>query len=205
MVSKSLLSLLSDLGRAYPQELLYPLTVAIKSESLSRQNAALAIMKNLRVHEPVLVDQGELMSNELIRVAVLWHELWYEGLEDASRQFFGEHNVEKMFISLDPLHELLRRGPETLREVSFQNSFGRSLEDAYELTMMFRNTKDRSYLNEAWNIYYNVFRKISKELPHLKDATATTCFPKTLQCKRSRTGRSWIVQDRKGNDQNKGV
>ena len=178
VVSKSLLSLLSDLGRVYPQELLYPLTVAIKSESLSRQNAALAIMKNLRVHDPILVDQGELISNELIRVAVLWHELWYEGLEDASRQFFGEHNVEKMFLSLDPLHELLRRGPETLREISFQNSFGRSLEDAYELTLMFRNTKDRSYLNEAWNIYYNVFRKISKELPHLKTLQLQRVSPK---------------------------
>ncbi len=42
-----------------------------------------------------MIEQAEMVSHELIRVAVLWHELWYEGLEDASRQFFGEHNTEK--------------------------------------------------------------------------------------------------------------
>ena len=29
------------------------------------------------------------VSEELIRVAILWHELWHEGLEEASRLYFG--------------------------------------------------------------------------------------------------------------------
>lgn len=32
-----------------------------------------------------LVEQAKLVSNELIRVAILWHEMWHEGLEEASR------------------------------------------------------------------------------------------------------------------------
>ena len=31
-----------------------------------------------------------MVSEELIRVAILWHELWHEGLEEASRLFFGQ-------------------------------------------------------------------------------------------------------------------
>lgn len=180
VVSRSLLSLLSDFGKAHPQALIYPLTVAIKSESVSRQKAALSIIEKMRIHSPVLVDQAELVSHELIRVAVLWHEQWYEGLEDASRQFFGEHNTEKMFATLEPLHEMLKRGPETLREISFQNSFGRDLNDAYEWVTNYKRRKDVSNLNQAWDIYYNVFRRISRQLPQLQTLELQHVSPKLL-------------------------
>lgn len=180
VVSRSLLSLLSDFGKAHPQALVYPLTVAIKSESVSRQKAALSIIEKMRMHSPTLVDQAELVSHELIRVAVLWHELWYEGLEDASRQFFGEHNTEKMFATLEPLHEMLKRGPETLREISFQNSFGRDLNDAYEWVTNYKRRKDVSNLNQAWDIYYNVFRRISRQLPQLQTLELQHVSPKLL-------------------------
>ncbi|CCE63837.1 hypothetical protein TPHA_0F03570 [Tetrapisispora phaffii CBS 4417] len=180
VVSRSLLSLLSDLGKAHPQALIYPLTVAIKAESISRQKAALSIIEKMRMHSPTLVDQAELVSGELIRVTVLWYELWYEGLEDASRQFFGEHNTEKMFATLEPLHEMLRRGPETLREISFQNSFGRDLNDAYEWVMNYKRSKDISNLNQAWDIYYNIFRRISRQLPQLQVLELQHVSPKLL-------------------------
>lgn len=180
LVSRSLISLLSNLGKAHPQALVYPLMVAIKSESLSRQKAALSIIEKMRIHSPVLVDQAELVSHELIRVAVLWHEQWYEGLDDASKQFFGEHNTEKMFAALEPLYEMLKRGPETLREISFQNSFGRDLNDAYEWLMNYKKSKDVSNLNQAWDIYYNVFRKISKQLPQLQTLELQHVSPKLL-------------------------
>lgn len=59
------------------------------------------------------------VSDELIRVAILWHELWHEGLEEASRLYFGERNVKGMFDTLEPLHAMLERGPQTLKEISF--------------------------------------------------------------------------------------
>lgn len=182
-VSRSLLSLLADLGKAHPQALVYPLTVAIKSDSVSRQRAALSIIDKMRMHSPKLVNQAELVSDELIRVAVLWHELWYEGLEDASRQFFGEHNTEKMFATLEPLHEMLKRGPETLREISFQNSFGRDLNDAYEWVLNYKRTKDINNLNQAWDIYYNVFRRISRKLPQLQTLDLQHVSPKLSAAK----------------------
>lgn len=59
------------------------------------------------------------MSEELIRVAILWHELWHEGLEEASRLYFGERNVQGMFSTLEPLHNMMERGAQTLKETSF--------------------------------------------------------------------------------------
>jgi FKBP12-rapamycin complex-associated protein len=101
--------LLSEVGKEHPQALVYSATVASKSQSTSRRNAALAIMDKMRVHSSRLVEQALLVSQELIRVAILWHEIWHEGLEEASRLYFGEHNVEAMFNVLEPLHQMLER------------------------------------------------------------------------------------------------
>ena len=35
--------------------------------------------------------------------------------------YFGEHNVQGMFKVLDPLHLKLEKGPETLKEISFNH------------------------------------------------------------------------------------
>jgi FKBP12-rapamycin complex-associated protein len=126
-VRQSIHRLLDYLGKAHAQALVYPLTVAMKSEVKNRSQAAKSVMQSLRKHSMELVDQAELISRELIRVAVLWHELWHDGLEEASRlyltfralymqalrmadltfSYFGDHNVEGMFAVLQPLHDLL--------------------------------------------------------------------------------------------------
>ena len=72
-----------------------------------------------------------MVSSELIRVAILWLELWWEGLEDASRLYFGEGNVKGMLDVLIPLHEQLEGGPKTRRETEFYRSFGRDLAEAH--------------------------------------------------------------------------
>ncbi len=64
---------------------MYPLTVATKSQDKSRKEAAEGILQNMREHSSALVQQAIMVSEELIRVAILWHEQWHEGLEDASR------------------------------------------------------------------------------------------------------------------------
>lgn len=49
--------ILTDVGKHHPQALIYPLTVASQSSSLSRKNAALAIMDRMREHSTVIVEQ----------------------------------------------------------------------------------------------------------------------------------------------------
>lgn len=84
-VRQSIHRLLAEVGKAHPQALVYPLTVAMKSNVTRRSHSAGQIMESMRQHSPTLVEQADLVSQELIRVAVLWHELWHEALEEASR------------------------------------------------------------------------------------------------------------------------
>lgn len=100
---------LTDVGKAHPQALVYPLTVASKYPSPPRRRAALAIIDRMAEHSAALVEQAKLVSQELIRVAILWNEMWHEGLEEASRLYYGDGNVEAMFATLDPLHDLLEK------------------------------------------------------------------------------------------------
>lgn len=109
IVRRSIHQLLGDMGRAHPQALVFPLTVAAKSNHTRRQKSAWSLIEALKSHCAVLVDQAALVSQELIRVAVLWHEQWHEGLEEASRLYFGDHNIDAMFATLEPLHEMLER------------------------------------------------------------------------------------------------
>jgi FKBP12-rapamycin complex-associated protein len=161
--------LLCEVGRAHPQALVYPLTVSMKSEVHSRSEAAHGIMKNMRQHSPKLVEQAELVSTELVRIAVLWHEQWYEALEEASRLYFGDDNVDAMFATLNPLHDLLDRGPQTLREVSFIQAFGRDLHEAREWCVSYNRTFDRGDLQAAWDVYYQVFQKIKRQLQSINN------------------------------------
>ncbi|KAJ3067743.1 phosphatidylinositol kinase- protein kinase tor1 [Podochytrium sp. JEL0797] len=182
-VRRLLHQLLSDVGRAHPQSLVWSLTVASKSQSASRMNAAVSIMDKMRTHSGVLVDQVLLVSQELIRVAILWHEMWHEGLEEASRLYFGEQNIEGMFNTLEPLHQVLERGPETLREISFNQAFGRDLQDALDWCKKYKRTQNINDLNPAWDLYYHVFRRINKQLPHLTTLELQYVSPKLLAAK----------------------
>jgi len=173
--------LLSDVGKEHPQALIYPLTVASKSQSSVRSSAAKAILDKMRLHSPNLVEQALLVSEELIRVAILWHEMWHEGLEEASRLYFGDKNVEGMFAILEPLHKMIEKGPETLRETSFNQAYGRDLQEAHEWCKKYKRSNSVKDLNQAWDLYYMVFRKINKQLPQLTTLEFQYVSPKLLQ------------------------
>ncbi|KAL6229259.1 hypothetical protein BDW75DRAFT_235346 [Aspergillus navahoensis] len=174
--------LLAEVGKAHLQALVYPLTVAMKSNVARWSQSATSIMDSMRQHSTRLVEQADLVSHELIRIAVLWHEFWHEGLEEASRLYFGDHNVEGMLATLAPLHEMLDRGAKTLREVSFAQAFGRDLAEAKHFCILYRETEETGNLNQAWDLYYTVFRKISRQLPQLSTLGLKYVSPKVKDC-----------------------
>lgn len=183
LVGRLIHHLLIDIGKTHPQALVYPLTVASKSATPARKNAANKILKNMCEHSPMLVQQAVLASDELIRVAILWHELWHEGLEEASRLYFGERNVQGMFDTLEPLHAMLERGPQTLKETSFNQTYGRDLMEAKEWCHRYKLSGNVKDLNQAWDLYYHVFRKISRQLPQLTNLELQYVSPKLLVCR----------------------
>eukprot|EP00058_Branchiostoma_floridae_P004987 XP_002590475.1 hypothetical protein BRAFLDRAFT_124561 [Branchiostoma floridae] len=125
----------------------------------------------------------QLVSEELIRVAILWHELWHEGLEEASRLYFGERNVKGMFAVLEPLHAMMERGPQTLKETSFNQAYGRDLMEAQEWCRKYTRSGNVKDLTQAWDLYYHVFRRISKQLPQLTSLELQYVSPKLLMCR----------------------
>lgn len=151
-----IIRLLQDVGKAHPQALIYPLTVAAKSNVPARRAVALNIMLRMREHSNTIVDQAEMISTELIRAAILWHEMWYDGLEEASKYYFADNNIPGMLEVLQPLHEMVERGPETLRETSFVQSFGHDLRIAREHLGKYRHHGDHTEIQQAWDIYYSV-------------------------------------------------
>ena len=180
-VRQSIHKLINDVGRQHPQAMVFPLTVAMKSDVSRRSRPAKELMEAMRTHSPILVQQADIVSHELIRIAVLWHEQWHEGLEEASRLYFGDHNIEGMFATLQPLHAMLDKGPETLREISFIQSFGRELQEARDWCNTYRQTNEIGDLNQAWDLYYQVFRKIARQLPSLMTLELQYVSPKLKQ------------------------
>ncbi|KAJ7026840.1 FAT domain-containing protein [Mycena alexandri] len=166
-IRRNINNLLTEIGKSHPQALIYPLTVGSKSPSESRKNAALAIMDRMRDQFSTIVEQARIVSRELIRVAILWHELWHEGLEEASRLYYTVRNPAGMLAVLEPLHEMLEAGPQTVRETSFNQVFGTELRHAREACRRYRQFGETRELDNAWGIYFAVFQKIEKQLPQL--------------------------------------
>jgi len=166
-VRSAIRSLLIRIGRRHPQALVYPLHVATKSTNKVRRETAEEVVHSIRFHSPTLVEQAEMVSKELLRVAILWQELWHEGLEEASRLYFGEGNSEGMLEVLEPLHELIDNGAETIAEMEFLREFGHDLREAASFCEQFKASGKEADINQAWEIYYKVFRKINKQVPQM--------------------------------------
>eukprot|EP01114_Cavostelium_apophysatum_P008931 TRINITY_DN21_c0_g1_i4.p1 TRINITY_DN21_c0_g1~~TRINITY_DN21_c0_g1_i4.p1 ORF type:complete len:850 (-),score=225.26 TRINITY_DN21_c0_g1_i4:63-2612(-) len=172
--------LLINVGKEHPQALVFPLNVALKSQSPQRIAAAKSVMENLRKHSASLVEQALMVSDELVRVAILWNEMWHEGLEDASRFHFAEHNTSQAISRLKPLHEMLSKGPETLVEAAFQQAHGRDLQEALEWTFRYEESGQISDFNQAWDLYYNVFKQIKQAVQNLSALDLGYVSPKLL-------------------------
>lgn len=85
----------------------------------------------------VELEKAQLVSTELIRIAILWHETWHEALEEASRLYFGEHNIEGMLNLLEPLHEMLEQGAMSNNTTAKERSFIQVLHLAFSAYLIF--------------------------------------------------------------------
>ncbi|KAI8877804.1 FAT-domain-containing protein [Backusella circina FSU 941] len=175
--------LLTDIGQEHPQALVYPLMVSSKSMNIPRKRATYYIIDRMRVHSAVLVEQALMVSQELVRVSILWYEMWYKAIEEASYFYFGDHNIESMMETLEPLHRLLERGPETRREVSFIEAYGRDLQRAYARYRRYRETQNENHLEKAWAIYYQVYSNIKNYLQQLSSLELEYISPLLLDAK----------------------
>ena len=76
-----------------------------------------------------------------------------------------------------------QQGAETLREISFAQSFGRDLAEAHHWCNIYRQTGEDGDLNQAWDLYYSVFRRISKQLVNIMSLDLAYISPKLKDAK----------------------
>ncbi|XP_046969780.1 serine/threonine-protein kinase Tor-like [Vanessa cardui] len=164
LVAKLVHILLIDIGKTHPQALVYPLTVATKSSFVTRKSAANYILKTMSTHSHRLVNEAAIISEELIKVAMLWHDQVYTALDDASRLYYSEKDYRGMFRTLDKMHAMLDRPPETLKEVSFLQMYGRDLQEAHRWCELYKESNEERFLNEAWDLYCHVVRRIGQQV-----------------------------------------
>ncbi|KAH8921032.1 phosphatidylinositol 3-kinase tor2 [Atractiella rhizophila] len=167
------------LGLEHPQSLVYPLTVAANSSNENRKRAARELSNQIRTVYPHLVDQAATVAKELIRVSVVWHEQWEMGLIEASR-LDKEHNEGAMFETLDKLHNMIKRGPETEMEKQFSDHYLRHLNKAKEYIDRFRLSADPADLNKGWDAYVPILQRISHENKRLQKLELDRAAPALL-------------------------
>lgn len=88
-----------------------------------------------------------------------------------------------MFDVLEPLHAMMERGAQTLKETSFNQAYGRDLGEAQEWCRRYKVSGNIRDLNQAWDLYYHVFRRISRQLPQLTSLELQYVSPNLLVCR----------------------
>lgn len=101
-----------------------------------------------------------LVAEELIRASVLWREAWHEGINEASQYYFGTKDVKGMLEVLKPLHETLNQGPKTMNDVGFYQAYAADLTEAESWVKRYEKNGKEINLQQAWNIYYNVYMRL---------------------------------------------
>ncbi|KAI6224301.1 Serine/threonine-protein kinase TOR [Aphelenchoides fujianensis] len=170
-----------DVARAHPQAIVYALTAATKSKNAQRSKVANEILKLMAEERKQFVEQAVLISDELIRCAILWHEMWHSALEQASQLWFQDRNYEQMMAVLQPLHKKIESGQATMKEESFNQTYFRELHDAHQHCLAYERTHDQKQVGQAWDIYYKVFKRLSNQLRTMSGLELNYIAPRLLK------------------------
>ncbi|KAJ1894882.1 phosphatidylinositol kinase- protein kinase tor1, partial [Kickxella alabastrina] len=184
--SKLIKQLLVEVGKFHPNAIMFSLYVAARGTHPKRSQAAKDVLAKLHDLAPELVEETEIVSRELIRITLLFPEMWHDALDNASKYYFKQHDPEEMMRILKPLHERARN-PETLREYHFVQMFGTELATAEQhLSQYFGASpahRNEAFMQQAWESYYVIFRRINKLYPEPKILTLKDTAPTLLQCR----------------------
>eukprot|EP00501_MAST-03F_sp_TOSAG23-6_P002180 GSMAST32.ASY1.ANO1.2280.1 assembled CDS len=163
--------LLFRIGKVHPQALIFPLTVACKSPLDGRRHAANCVLQTVRRDSPQLVEEAFLVSNELIRVAILWHERWKRGIEEASELYFGsDSDIDAAIATLKPLHAMIEAGAQTASEIAFLQRFACLFSSLLLFFFYYENFIPNNFfykqkqIHITWTVYYQTFHAINNEM-----------------------------------------
>ncbi|KAJ1725977.1 phosphatidylinositol kinase- protein kinase tor1, partial [Coemansia biformis] len=166
--------------------ILFSLYVAARSDHQERSHAAKEVLAKLHDLHPDLVEETEIVSRELIRITMLFPEMWQEALRNASSHYYVQHDVMEMMRVLRTMHKRTRN-PETLREYHFVQMFGSELATAEALLVQYFAAdaahRNETLVQQAWDTYYLLFRRIDKLFPGPTTLTLKDTAPALLKCR----------------------
>lgn len=99
--------------------------------------------------------------------------------------FYEQKNVEKMIEALLEMHKEAKAEPQTLSEISFYQKYGLELQLAESWINRYQKVKDETSLNQAWDIYRNLFLIFREQGRDLKKVQLQNAAPKLLLTKNS--------------------
>ncbi|RNF00505.1 peroxidase/phosphatidylinositol 3-kinase/serine/threonine-protein kinase HSL1,negative regulator of Swe1 kinase [Trypanosoma rangeli] len=180
--------ILTPVAFDYPISLLYPLNLSAMSDSERRKKLAHMILEKLKSKFPVIVLQGRLVIDELLRISDLVYEKWYDQLDAAANAFFGRRHYHEMVENLLLLHEELHRAPETIVEAEFTCKYSSSLQEAQEWLQSYKRTGSVADLHSAWHIYHCVYRQIDAHVRARNRLQLPFCSPKLFEARNLSVG-----------------
>ncbi|KAJ2885848.1 phosphatidylinositol kinase- protein kinase tor1 [Coemansia asiatica] len=184
--SRLIKQLLVEVGKFHPNAILFSLYVAARGDHPERSQAAKDVLAKLHDLTPELVEETEVVSRELIRITLLFPEMWHDALDAASKYYFKQNDPMEMMRILQPLHDRARN-PETLREYHFVQMFGNEIATAEQHVKHYFSAdpahRNEAIMHQAWEVYYNIFRRIQKLFPDPKVLTLKDTAPVLLQCR----------------------
>ena len=151
-----LVALISRVGIAFPNALLFPLSVChntAEPKSL-RRSAAKKILAAVREAHPAVARDAQIISEDLIRMAILWPERWNEALQAASKMHADAAAVNRI---LAPLYQELEH-PVTANEKNFDSIFGQALKRAQHALRL----QTEQSVTQAWTIFQQVYTQLGK-------------------------------------------
>ncbi|KAG5468443.1 hypothetical protein LSCM1_02423 [Leishmania martiniquensis] len=148
-----LTDLLIRVGSQYSHALIYPLTVAEKSPDMVRRHMAERVIMGMRniPENDRIVEEASLVSNEMVRIAILWTEKWHAAIQQAA---YRPNSAATIFSMLKPLYDELDRAA-TPNELSFERTFGHTLRRA-------KAALEEAKTDEAWGFLRQVYAQLRR-------------------------------------------
>ncbi|KAJ9454341.1 Target of rapamycin [Diplonema papillatum] len=161
--------LLTTIAATFPQSVLFAVTVPLRCATAPndhvgklRKKRASLVYTDVRALQPELAEEVDMMTSELVRVAVLWAEKWCEGLLEANRLWMlGD--VPTMVTVLAPLHDEIQF-PTTKMDEQFLALYQKELDTAKASWVSWQHTKHQSDLARAWVYYGQVYARLCAQL-----------------------------------------
>ena len=162
--------LLSNVGKNFPHALIYPLTVCEKTAETGRSEAAKRVLSKISEAFPDLAEGAGMISVELVRIAILWSEKWFEGIQAAAKV---SSDIEAVERTLDPLFLELEHVTSP-NEKEFKSAYGQLLERA-------QKALKGKHLESAWQLLKQVHQSIGKNTRGIKSLQMSEVSPPLAQ------------------------